>query len=172
MKIVILGFSGSGKSTLAKNLSIKFKLPLLYLDKVQFLPDWKERDEKEGLAIVKEFMRGDNWVIDGNYTKFCQNKRLEQADYIIYLSFSRLNCLFRAFKRFYKYKNISRESITEGCNEKIDFEFLWWILYKGRDANKRKQYNEILNKYSDKCIVCKNQKQIDEFLNNAADYLK
>lgn len=41
MKVSVIGYSGSGKSTLAKKLSEISDVPLLYLDKVRFLPGWK-----------------------------------------------------------------------------------------------------------------------------------
>lgn len=76
MKIAILGYSGSGKSTLARTLSNHYKVPVLYLDTVQFLPNWIERDKDEGMQLVLEFMKNDSWVIDGNYSKFYQRERL------------------------------------------------------------------------------------------------
>ena len=76
-----------------------------------FEENWKARDKNQAIEIVSEFMKNESWVIDGNYTNFLQSKRLEEADYIIYMKFSRLNCLFRVLKRYFKYKNASRESV-------------------------------------------------------------
>lgn len=47
MKIAILGYSGSGKSTLARRLGEQYGIPVLHLDRVQFLPGWRERDPEE-----------------------------------------------------------------------------------------------------------------------------
>ena len=44
MKIAILDYSGSGKSTLARQLGDYYKAPAPFLDTVQFLPNWVERD--------------------------------------------------------------------------------------------------------------------------------
>ena len=97
MKVAILGYSGSGKSTLAKQLADHWQVPVLYLDTVQFLPNWAERSADEGCAIVSDFLeKNDGWVIDGNYRKLLQKERLEQADQIVILSFPRLLCFFRA----------------------------------------------------------------------------
>ena len=164
MKIAILGYSGSGKSTLARKLADYYKIPVLFLDTVQFLPNWVERDRNEGRSIVKNFMKNDAWVIDGNYNVFFQAERLEQADTIIFMNFSRFNCLYRALKRYAKNKNITRESMANGCIEKMDWEFIWWILYKGRTSAKQKHYAEIELKYSDKMVVVKNQKQLDNII--------
>ncbi|MEG1547146.1 MAG: DNA topology modulation protein [Clostridia bacterium] len=169
MKIAILGYSGSGKSTLAKHLASTYDIPVLYLDTVQFLPYWRERDRDEARAIVAEFMQQKSWVIDGNYATFLQEERLAQADYIIYLNFPRFVCLWRILKRYCRYKNISRESITDDCNEKIDLEFIWWVLYEGRTQSKRRHYKQIVNTYKGKSIVLKNQKQLDEFMSAPFD---
>ncbi len=65
MKIAILGYSGSEKSTLAGQLADYYKIPVLFLDTVQFLPNWVERDKNEGRSIVWDFMQNNSWVIDG-----------------------------------------------------------------------------------------------------------
>lgn len=164
MKIAILGYSGCGKSTLAAYLSAYYHIPLLYLDTVQFEADWKVRDKEEAVSIVTKFMENDNWVIDGNYASFLQSRRLKEADYIIYMAFSRWSCLLRALNRYHRYKNTERESMADGCIEKIDLAFIWWILYKGRTAKKKQYYNNILRTYSEKSIILKNQKQLDAFM--------
>ena len=47
MRISIIGYSASGKSTLAKTLGGILNIPILHLDKVNFLPNWIERDKSE-----------------------------------------------------------------------------------------------------------------------------
>ncbi|MEG2993741.1 MAG: DNA topology modulation protein [Bacilli bacterium] len=164
MKIAIIGYSGSGKSTLAKKLSEHYKIPALFLDTVNFLPNWVERDSEDGRFIVEDFLKNDSWVIDGNYNKFLQKQRLEQADTIIFLDFPRSICFRRAFNRYLKHRNSTREDMASGCIEKFDFEFIWWILHKGRDKGKRDHYKEIEKEFQDKIIILKNPKEVDLFL--------
>ena len=85
MKIAILGTSGSGKSTLAKRLGETYGLPVLHMDTVHFLPGWVERPFEEEETIIRRFLdeNAGGWVIDGNYTKTCYARRLEEADKII-----------------------------------------------------------------------------------------
>jgi len=166
MKIAILGYSGSGKSTLAKQLSDYYKIPVLFLDTVQFLPNWVQRDKNEARSIVWDFMQNNSWVIDGNYTAFFQKERLEQADKIIYMNFPRSICIYRAFKRYFKYKNTTRESMTNGCIEKLDLEFIWWILHKGRTKSRRNHYKQISIDFKDKITILRNKKEVDLFLQN------
>lgn len=164
MKIAILGYSGSGKSTLGQQLANQYKVPVLFLDTVQFLSNWVERDTNEGCSIVWNFMQNESWVIDGNYNDFFQKERLEQANKIILLNFSRRVCLYRAFKRFFQHKNKTRESMATGCIEKMDLEFVWWILHEGRTKKRRNHYKQIASLYKDKTLILKNQKQVDEFI--------
>lgn len=164
MKIAIIGYSGSGKSKLAKKLSKYYKAPVLFLDTVNFLPNWIERDRDEGRLIVCDFMKNDSWVIDGNYSDFFQKERLEQADKIIFLNFPRRICIYRALKRYFKYKNTTREDMAKGCIEKIDLEFIWWILYEGRTKEIRNHYKQIEQDFKNKIVVLKKAKEVNLFL--------
>lgn len=167
MKISVIGYSGCGKSTLAKKLSEIYNLPLLYLDTVHFLPDWVERSENESLEMVSKFLENKDWVIDGNYKKWFHKRRIEESDLIVFMNFSRMKSLWGAFKRYVKYKNKNRESMAEGCNEKLDFEFVSWLLWHGRKKERQQRFDNICKKYSSKIIVCKSYKDSDNLLKKA-----
>ena len=164
MKIAIIGYSGSGKSTLAKKLSEIYNCPLLYLDTIQFEANWKIRDIDEGLLMVGEFLKNDSWIIDGNYREFLQEKRLQDADKIIFMNFPRHICFPQAFKRYLHYKNKTRESMADGCNEKFDLEFIKWLLFEGRKKSIKNHYNEICKCYKDKITIFRNNKDVENFL--------
>ena len=164
MKIAIIGYSGSGKSTLAKNLSEIYNCPLLYLDTIQFEANWKIRDIDEGRLMVGEFLKNDSWIIDGNYREFLQEKRLQDADKIIFMNFPRRICFPQAFKRYLHYKNKTRESMADGCNEKFDLEFIKWLLFEGRKKSIKNHYNEICKCYKDKITIFRNNKDVENFL--------
>lgn len=165
MKIAIIGYSGSGKSTLASQLGTFYNCPILYLDKIQFEANWKERDEETAKNMVKRFLDENvDWVIDGNYTKLLRERRLEEADIIVFMNYTRIVCLFQAYKRYLKYKGKTRESMAPNCNEKLDFEFTKWILFDGRSKEKKRQYSETIQKYRQKIVVLKNRKETALFL--------
>lgn len=164
-KIVILGYSGSGKSTLAQELGQRYGCEVLHLDCVHWVAGWKEREKDEKTKMVSDFLDShDSWVIDGNYKSVCYERRMEESTQIIFLDFPIHICLFRIVKRYFTYQGRSRESITEGCKEKIDKEFLWWILYKGRDKEHKERYQQVCKLYSDKAIVLKNPEAVKKFL--------
>lgn len=165
MKIAILGYSGSGKSTLAARLGELYGANVLHLDTVQFLPDWKERGLDEKRKIVEDFLNeNESWIIDGNYTKLFYNERTEQADMIVILVFGRFTCLRRVIKRYQKYKRKTRPDMGEGCNEKLDGQFVRWVLHDGRTKSKKVKFSVVCGKYPDKTVVLKNQRQLDEFI--------
>ncbi|MDB8791457.1 DNA topology modulation protein FlaR, partial [Romboutsia sp. 1001216sp1] len=100
----------------------------------------------------------------GNYSDFFQKERLEQADKIIFLKFPRRICIYRALKRYFRYKNTTREDMAKGCIEKIDLEFIWWILYKGRTKKIRNHYKQIEKNFKNKIVVLKKAKEVNLFL--------
>lgn len=109
MKIAILGLSGSGKSTLAKQLGSFYHAPVLHLDAVHFLPGWVERVPGEEEQLVTSFLdTHSSWVMDGNYTKTCYARRLEEADQIIVLAFNRFLCLWRVIRRWWANRGAAR----------------------------------------------------------------
>ncbi len=164
MKIAVLGYSGAGKSTLAAQLSKQYGIPVLHLDTVQFLPGWKERPRKQAQRMVSDFMEQPDWVIDGNYSQFYQSERLEQADTILLLCFGRFRCLYRVWKRYRNNRGKVRESMAEGCEEKLDWEFICWVLFKGRNRKKRDIFLKIRGQYPQKTVLLKNPRQVKDYL--------
>lgn len=164
MKIAVIGYSGAGKSTLARILGERYGIPVLHFDTIQFTPGWQERDRDEAHRMVHEFMENPEWVIDGNYTKFEYERRLSEADEIIILAFPRLICFVRAWKRYFRYRGKTRADMGEGCPEKMDPEFMWWILWKGRTRRKRGEFRQVLEKYPEKTVILKSQRDIDRYL--------
>ncbi len=163
MRIAVLGYSGSGKSTLAAALSRRYQLPLQHLDQLQFLPGWIERDRDEASAAAHAFLQQQNWVVDGNYHTFAFEERLEKADCIILLQFSRLACLLRIIRRFLQFRGRVRDSAAEGCMEKIDFAFLRWILWDGRTKEIRQRFRAVFERYPDKTTRIRNQRELSAF---------
>lgn len=165
MKVAIIGYSGCGKSTLARRLGKWHHLPVLHVDRIHWLPGWKERPAAEEKEQMEHFLDShDSWVIDGNYTNLSYERRMEEADQIIFLNFGRVSCFFRALRRYLHFRGRTRKSITEGCKEKMDREFIWWILYKGRTEKRREHYRKVLEQYAGKAVAVRNQKELDNLI--------
>ena len=156
MKLLVMGYSGAGKSTLARALGEQYGCPVLHLDTVQFRENWQERDAAESEALVEAFLNGNpGWVIDGNYLgRFSFERRCREADRIIQLLLPRHLCLYRVIKRYVQHRGTVRESMAAGCEEKIDWEFIRWILWEGRASSYRQGYRAIQMAYPGKVLVC------------------
>ncbi|MBA4348319.1 MAG: DNA topology modulation protein FlaR [Clostridiales bacterium] len=164
MKIAIIGYSGSGKSTLAKRLAKELGIEPLYLDRVHFLPGWVERDHESAREIVRKEMLKPDWVIDGNYTHMHREERLREADEIIFLNYPRISCLLRALKRYRDFRGDSRDSIANGCIERMNWEFAWWVLCKGRTKARKCAFRDIVRRYPHKTAVIKNDHELEHYL--------
>jgi adenylate kinase family enzyme len=67
-RISVVGNSGSGKTTLAAALGRAMGAPHLELVGVFHQPDWEPLEAAEFRRRVSEFIAGDRWVVDGNYS--------------------------------------------------------------------------------------------------------
>lgn len=162
MKIAIIGYSGSGKSTLARKLGEAYNLPVLHFDRVQFRPNWEIRPQKSKEVMTKAFLDlHDSWVIDGNYSKLSFDRRMAEADVIIQLRFNPVSCLYRVTRRYLTYQEDTRPDMADGCKEKLDWEFVKWVLRDGRSKEVRERYNGVIARYPEKTIVIKNQRQLN-----------
>lgn len=162
MKISILGYSGSGKSTLARFLGQKYGIAVLHFDAIHWLPGWKMNTPEEKLRITQEFLDShDEWVIDGTYSKYFLERRLDESDEIILMLFNRFSCLYRVIKRRIIYSGKTRPDMGEGCPEKIDWNFVKWVLWEGRSKTAVERFKQIAEKYPEKVTVIKNQRQLD-----------
>ena len=54
-------------------------------------------------------------------------ERLKYADTVIFLKYPRALCLRRVLKRYLDYRGRTRPDLTEGCLERLNFEFLRYI---------------------------------------------
>ena len=62
MKVALIGYSGCGKSTLGKLIAEKYSLPIQHLDKVHWLPGWKERELEIPESHLPIAFQMQNWT--------------------------------------------------------------------------------------------------------------
>ena len=126
-RILVIGSPGAGKSTLSHTLAECTGLPLYHLDRMFWLAGWIERDRDEGRAELTGILAHDRWIIDGNYGS-TMPLRVARADTVVWLDYPTSLCLGRALRRWWIYRGRSRPDMTEGCPERLDGEFLLYIL--------------------------------------------
>jgi adenylate kinase family enzyme len=163
MKILVVGYSSSGKSTFAKRLSTVYQLPVLHIDTISFGPNWVEKESDVVEKEIRDFMKKDEWIIDGQYRNLA-TERFDIADQIFIFDFNRFKCLYGAIVRRIKYHKQSRDSIADGCTERLNFSFIMWILFSGRRKDSKNLIKSYKKDYKDKVIVFKNRKQTKKYL--------
>lgn len=125
-RVLVIGSGGSGKSTFAPRLGERLGLPVIHLDKAFWHSGWVETPKAEWRQKVEELCRGDSWVMDGNYSGTL-DVRLEACDTVIFLDLPRAVCTWRVLKRIATYKQSARPDMAEGCHERVDLKFLYWV---------------------------------------------
>lgn len=126
-RILVIGCPGSGKSTLARQIQTVVPIPLIHLDQVFWSPGWVEKTPEEFDQKLDEILQTSTWIIDGNYNNSL-NRRMEKAELLIVYDLPRYQCLFGYFKRLLRNWGRTRSDMTENCVEKLDFEFIRFIL--------------------------------------------
>ena len=163
MKIAIIGYSGAGKSTLAAALGARYGCAVQYLDRIHWTAGWKERDPSEEQVLMAEAMRSDAWVMDGNYPHLAFEQRMEAADLIVILACPRMPCFLQALSRYRRNRGKMCESLAEGCEEQLGWEFIRWFLWDGRTCELRKLYRTVRQNYGDKTVVLKGRSDVRRF---------
>jgi adenylate kinase family enzyme len=162
MKICVIGYSASGKSTFSQNIQKIYNLPLLHIDTIFFKDGWQSREESLVHQDINDFIRQDDWLLDGNYQRFA-SERYDIADVIYIFDFNRFKCFYGAILRRIKYHKKQRSSAAPGCYEKLDFEFIKWLIYKGRKKNKV-LLDFVKTNYPQKVILFKKRGQVNKHL--------
>ena len=95
-KIMIFGTnSGSGKSTFARLLGEKLNITPTYLDTIFWKPGWQIAPSEEIFEKIEEVLTRERWIIEGSYTRFAIEKRIELADTIFLFDFNRFICFIK-----------------------------------------------------------------------------
>jgi adenylate kinase family enzyme len=126
-RILIIGPCGSGKSTLARELGPKLGLPVFHMDQLNWKPGWVESSKDEIRERLATITTTDRWLIDGNYGGTL-GERLERADTVLYLDYPIRLCVARLLKRIWTHRGRTRPDMTEGCPERFDLPFLFYLL--------------------------------------------
>lgn len=126
-RVLVIGPCGSGKSTLARELAPRMGLPLVHMDQLGWQAGWVETERPELHRRVADAVAEERWLIEGNYGSTLA-PRLERADTVIYLDFPIRLCLSRLVKRIITHRGRSRPDMPEGCPERFDAGFFWYVM--------------------------------------------
>jgi adenylate kinase family enzyme len=125
-KVLVIGSGGAGKSTFAERLGERTGLPVIHLDSLFWRAGWKETPRDVWAARVDELLKGDEWIMDGNYGGTME-RRLAACDTVVFLDLPRTLCLWRVVLRSLRYRGRTRPDMAEGCDERMTWEFVRWV---------------------------------------------
>jgi adenylate kinase family enzyme len=162
-RIVVIGSGGAGKSTLAGSLGKALELDVFHLDIYYWNANWKRPTNLEWIETQQKLVNLPRWIVDGNYITSL-DIRLNAADTIIFLDFSRYVCLWRVLIRRIRYHGRTRADMSAGCPERLTFTFISWIW--NFPQNERQQILDKLkaNQKSKQIFVFQTANQVKEFL--------
>ncbi len=83
----VVGVSGSGKSTFARQLAERLGCSPIELDALFWKPNWQETSDDELFPNLEAALAGDQWVLDGNYTRTIPVK-WRRVEVVIWLDYS------------------------------------------------------------------------------------
>ncbi len=147
LRIAVIGVSCSGKTTLARRIAAANGVAYVELDAIYWQPNWAHLPIDEFRSAVEAAAEGDQWVIDGNYSRV-RDLIWARATDVVWMNLPFLIVLWRAATRTGK-RIITREELFAGNRETItkalfDREsILWWVI---RTYHRRQRtYSELLS---------------------------
>jgi adenylate kinase family enzyme len=126
-RLLVIGPCGAGKSTLSTALGEKLDLPVYHMDQLNWQPGWVESSKDEIREKLAAIVVKERWLIDGTYGGTLA-ERLPYADTVIYLDYPIALCVKRLLQRIWTYRGRSRPDMTEGCPERLDIGFLFYLI--------------------------------------------
>lgn len=163
-RVLVIGNCGVGKSTFAKQLAVHTGLPLVHLDAYYWQPNWQKPTDEQWQETLQNLLNKECWIMDGNYRSTLA-ERLQYADTVFFLDYSTLRALGGVFKRFLfsVFGKQHRVDAIEGCKEKIDLQFIRWVL-RYRKTTRPLLYKVLQENFTGKVIVFKNRKELEDYV--------
>ncbi len=167
-KVLVIGSSGAGKSTFSRRLSDLTGIEIIHLDKLHWKPNWTEPSKEEWKATLEKAMRGEAWIMDGNYSNTL-DIRIPVCDTVIFLETPPAVCVYRVLKRVTTSYGKTRPDMADDCVERFDWEFIKWIWnFENRSKPKMEKLLELFK--NEKTIIrLKSKREVEDFFRNLVE---
>lgn len=169
-KVIVIGCPGSGKSTFSTKLAKLTHLPLIHLDSLYHQEHWDSDQavkKQQWSDTVTSLVKDDQWIIDGNY-KSTMDIRIEAADTIIFLDYSRALCMWRTLVRRWQFRNKKRSDMPSSWKEKISYDFLKLIWNYNTEQRPNLIAELEKRSYQKEIHILKTPQDADNFLKKMA----
>ena len=124
-RIVLIGTTGAGKTTMARRIAQALDIDHIEFDAIRHGPNWSETPDDVFRERLRQQLRGDRWVGDGNYS-LARDVVWPKATTLIWLDFPIWVVLWRLFRRTMR-RGLLREELWHGNRERI-----WWHFFSRR----------------------------------------
>lgn len=161
LKIRIIGSPGSGKTYTSNILSKKLNIKTTDLDNIfwntsstgnRVKNDYINRESR-----LNSILLNNSWIIDGVYINSWTFSTFSEADYILVIKTNRRTQYYRLFKRFFirKFTNYRPKETLKDFKNLISWSFQY-----------QKDLDNFIhtNSYSNKIIIIKTSKDLNDFL--------
>ncbi len=145
-RINVVGTSAVGKTRMAAALASLLGVPHVELDALHWEPNWTEAPDEIFRERVSTAIAGDEWVVDGNYSK-ARDLVWDRAEAVVWLDLPLRTILWRWLRRTSR-RVARREELWSGNRERLSTQLfsreslLWWILSTYR--RRRREYPVLL----------------------------
>jgi adenylate kinase family enzyme len=172
-KINVVGTSGSGKSTFSKRLSKILNIRYIEMDKIFWGPNWYWPTDEEFFGNLKNALKNESWVLDGNYTRTIPIK-WEKVDTVVWLDYPFPTTLFRAVKRALR-RSFTQEELWEGTGNRESFKksflsresIILWTIKTHSQVRKKYESYMIDPKFSHiKFVRLRSDLEVESYLAN------
>jgi adenylate kinase family enzyme len=116
-RVSVVGNSGSGKTTVAIGIASALGVPHLELDAVFHQPNWEPLERELFRARVSQFVAGDGWVVDGNYSAV-SDLVWQRADTVVWMDLPRRQIMRQLAARTLR-RMITRTELWNGNTESL-----------------------------------------------------
>jgi adenylate kinase family enzyme len=116
-RVSVVGNTGSGKTTVAVAIARALGVPHLELDAVFHQPDWRPLERELFRDKVAQFVAGDGWVVDGNYSAV-RDLVWERADTVIWMDLPRHRIMRQLIARTLR-RMVLRTELWNGNTEQL-----------------------------------------------------
>ena len=167
-RVLVIGSGGSGKSTFAARLAERTGLPLVHLDALYWRAGWQEPAPDEWMQTVEALVRGERWVMDGNYGGTL-DRRIAACDTVVFLDIPRWVCLWRVVARRIRFHRRSRPDMAAGCHEQLPWAFVAWIL--GYPERRKPRILQRLSNLrpNQRAVTLRSSGEVERFLRTMGD---